>query len=47
MEKMEEYFGENGCDVARVEVFEPNVKTHSFYRKLGYQDRNIDMMKIL
>lgn len=47
IEKMEEYFRQNGCDVSRVEVFEPNIKAHNFYRKLGYQDRNIDMIKII
>ena len=47
MEKMEECFRQNGCDVSRVKVFEPNVKAHNFYRKLGYQDRTIDMMKKL
>jgi ribosomal protein S18 acetylase RimI-like enzyme len=34
-EKMEKHFRENRCDVSRVEVFEPNVKAHRFYRKLG------------
>jgi len=47
IEKMEEYFRQNGCDVSRVEVFEPNVKAHNFYQKLGYQDRSIDMLKNL
>jgi len=47
MEKVEEHFRQNGCDVSRVEVFEPNVKAHNFYRKLGYRDRSIDMVKIL
>ncbi len=47
MEMVEEYFRQNGCDVSRVEVFEPNVKAHHFYRKLGYGDRMIDMIKML
>jgi ribosomal protein S18 acetylase RimI-like enzyme len=47
MEKVEEYFRKNGCDVSRVEVFEPNVKAHAFYRNLGYHDRSIDLMKKL
>jgi len=47
MGMMEEYFREKGCDVSRVEVFEPNVKAHNFYRKLGYRDRMIDMIKML
>jgi ribosomal protein S18 acetylase RimI-like enzyme len=44
-EKMERYFRQNGCDVSRVEVFEPNVKAHDFYQKLGYHDRMFDMIK--
>lgn len=47
MQMMEEYSRQNGCDVSRVDVFEPNVKAHHFYRKLGYQDRMIDMIKML
>lgn len=45
MNKIEEYFQIQGCDIVRVEVFEPNKKTHNFYQKLGYNDRVIDMVK--
>ncbi|MBU1445704.1 GNAT family N-acetyltransferase [Patescibacteria group bacterium] len=45
MNKIEGYFQIQGCDIIRVEVFEPNKKTHNFYQKLGYQDRVIDMVK--
>jgi ribosomal protein S18 acetylase RimI-like enzyme len=45
MKKGEEYLKEQGCNVLRIEVFEPNAKAHNFYRKLGYQDRIIDMIK--
>jgi len=47
MERMEEYFRQNGCDVSRVEVFQPNTEAHNFYENLGYQDRMIDMIKKL
>lgn len=47
MEKIERYFRQVGCDVCRVEVFEPNARAHRFYRKLGYRDRSIDMIKKL
>ncbi len=47
MEKGEEYLKQQGCDVLRIEVFEPNGKAHNFYKKLGYQDRIIDMIKKL
>lgn len=46
-EKMEEYFRQKHCDVSRVEVFEPNVMAHHFYKTLGYHDRTIDMIKKL
>lgn len=45
MEKIEEYFQQQGCDVARVEVFEPNNLASQFYKKLGYNGRVIDMIK--
>jgi ribosomal protein S18 acetylase RimI-like enzyme len=45
MRKMEEYFCASGCNVFRVEVFEPNTEAYQFYEGLGYQDRIIDMIK--
>lgn len=33
------------CDYVWVEVFVPNIKTHELYKKMGYQDRDIDMIK--
>jgi ribosomal protein S18 acetylase RimI-like enzyme len=45
MERGEAYLKEQGCDELRVEVFEPNVNAHNFYKKLGYQDRIIDLIK--
>ena len=47
MERIEEDFRQAGCDVVRVEVFEPNINAHRFYRKLGYKDRSFDMIKRL
>lgn len=47
MEKLEEYFKVKGCGFIRVEVFEPNKDAHEFYKKMGYGDRNIDMLKLL
>lgn len=47
MSKMENYLRENKCDVIRIEVFEPNKAAHNFYKKLHYQDRAIDMIKLL
>jgi ribosomal protein S18 acetylase RimI-like enzyme len=47
MEKMEEYFRKKGCTASRVEVFEPNMRAHNLYRKLGHLDRVIFMIKTL
>lgn len=47
MSKMENYMRKKRCDVIRVEVFEPNKSAHNFYRKFDFQDRVIDMIKIL
>lgn len=47
MEKLENYFKEKECGVVRVEVFEPNKLAYEFYKKVGYKDRVIDMMKEL
>lgn len=45
MKKMEEYFQNKNCDVICVEVFAPNIKTHDFYEKFGYEDRLVTMIK--
>lgn len=45
MERAEEYLKQHQCNALRVEVFEPNVNAHNFYRRLGYRDRIIDMIK--
>jgi ribosomal protein S18 acetylase RimI-like enzyme len=47
MRQMENHFKQNGCDIVRVEVFEPNKTAHKFYRKQDYSDRVIDMVKSL
>jgi len=45
MSKIEEYFQQQGCDIIQVEVFEPNILAHNFYKKLGYYGRVTDMIK--
>ncbi|MDP4007594.1 MAG: GNAT family N-acetyltransferase [Candidatus Peregrinibacteria bacterium] len=47
MDKAEKYFQSQKCDVIFVDVFEPNVKAHDFYKKSGYQNRLITMIKKL
>ncbi|MDD5103770.1 MAG: GNAT family N-acetyltransferase [Candidatus Peribacteraceae bacterium] len=47
MKVMEEYFLKCGCKFSRVACFAPNADAHIFYKKYGYGDRNIDMLKRL
>jgi ribosomal protein S18 acetylase RimI-like enzyme len=47
MSTMEEYFRDQGCKFAWVEVFVPNIRAHGLYNKLGFNDRDIDMIKEL
>lgn len=47
MEKMEHYFKTHGCNSVRLECFMPNKKAHKFYKKLGYEDRTMSMLKTL
>lgn len=47
MKAMEQFFTDRGCNVARVEVFEPNHSAHRFYHGIGYRDRVIDLIKVL
>lgn len=45
MDKMESYFTDQGCDVIYVGILEPNKHAHKFYKKKGYEDRVIELMK--
>ena len=45
MEKVEQTLKEKGCDYIWVEVFAPNQPPRSLYQKLGYIERDIDMIK--
>lgn len=47
MDKIEEYFKQKGCQYIWVEVFKPNIRTHELYQRLGYEDRDIEMIKKL
>lgn len=47
MQKMEQYYRGKECDIINIEVFQPNKNAHIFYKKLGYSDRIIDLIKIL
>jgi ribosomal protein S18 acetylase RimI-like enzyme len=41
----EQYLQKLGCDVIRLEVFAPNENAYRLYRRLGYRDYDIDMIK--
>lgn len=45
MEQIEQTLKEKGCDYIWVEVFAPNQPPRNLYQKLGYKERDIDMIK--
>ena len=45
IEKIAEYLKSVGCDNLWVQVFAPNEKAHTFYKKFGFMDREIGMVK--
>jgi len=47
MQQLESYLKQKGCQTIHIEVYAPNVKTHKLYKRFGYSDRNIDMLKLL
>ena len=46
MKKLEDYFKKKKCSILKVEVFAPN-KASSFYPQLGFENRVVDMIKVL
>lgn len=44
---METYFKGKGCDSMWVSVFAPNENAHTVYKKFGFTDREIGMLKII
>jgi ribosomal protein S18 acetylase RimI-like enzyme len=47
LSELESYLKEKGCNPIHIGVFVPNQSAHKLYEKLGYGDRNIDMVKFL
>lgn len=47
MKEIENFFKVRGCKSVKVEVFAPNKNAHMLYQKLGYQERNVDMIKLI
>lgn len=47
LEAMEDFFRKEKCDFVRTGVFAPNVRAHEFYKRAGYEDRYLDVLKKL
>ncbi|MEX2028842.1 MAG: GNAT family N-acetyltransferase [Candidatus Curtissbacteria bacterium] len=47
LKKAEDFFKNNDCTHARLEVFGSNIKAREFYIKNGYTDWNIEVIKAL
>lgn len=45
LKKMENYFKEKDCDSMWVSVFAPNENAHNLYKKFGFINREIGMLK--
>ncbi|MFZ2189208.1 MAG: GNAT family N-acetyltransferase [Candidatus Magasanikiibacteriota bacterium] len=44
---IEKYFKTKKCDLIRIEVYAPNKKAHEFYKKCGYLNESIDVVKFI
>lgn len=47
IEAMEHYLIKQGCLYLRVECFAPNLLARDFYRKRGYAERYVDLIKMV
>ncbi len=47
MKHLEDYFKRKKCTILKVEVFAPNKRAHKFYGNYGFEDRVVDMIKVL
>jgi ribosomal protein S18 acetylase RimI-like enzyme len=45
--KLDEHFRARGCQASVIEVFVPNVGARDFYKRLGYEERDIWLYKWL
>jgi len=45
LQKMENYFIDKGCDSMWIRVFSANEKAHKLYKKTGFIDREVGMLK--
>ncbi len=47
METLEDYFKKKKCTIIKVEIFAPNNKAHQFYGHYGFENRIVDMIKVI
>lgn len=45
LKRMEDYFKKTGCDSIFLDVFVPNKNAYEFYKRKGYIDRELEMLK--
>jgi ribosomal protein S18 acetylase RimI-like enzyme len=43
--RLDRYFARAGCDAVRIEVFAPNRAARRLYERLGYHERDIDLLR--
>jgi ribosomal protein S18 acetylase RimI-like enzyme len=44
---LDDHFRERGCGAVRIEVFVPNASARAFYEKLGYEERDLAVFRLL
>ncbi len=47
LEALEEHLRESRCDVVRIELFAANRAATRFYERVGYEIRDVDLLKLL
>jgi ribosomal protein S18 acetylase RimI-like enzyme len=43
--RLDRYFARAGCDTVRIEVFAPNRAARRLYERLGYRERDIELIR--
>ena len=47
LREMEAYLKHMGCEAIAIDVFAPNQNAVEFYRRNGYEPRNIEVLKLI
>lgn len=45
--QLDRHFARAGCAAVRIEVFAPNPGARRFYERLGYRERNVELIRLL